>query len=229
MLDGRSLRRCEVLILTTDLQCGRATEDARILFHFLGCVAKQIELLLHRNCQRIFFVRSFPARPVGFDRRQLHRLRLNGRIRASDDGGFSGDARDFFGCDDGRRGESPGAVDDHADADAEARILENIGYGQGLIAAALRRQPQSDALVTQPDNSDVAIARLGFLGLAQGDVAQFLELRRRRLGIRGRRKQTASERGGSRRRGSGNEVSSSEHTNVHCIHQRAGSRTCSAP
>ena len=92
--------------------------------------------------------------------------------------GFAGDARDLFRRDERRRREAPRAVDDHAHAEAEARILRDIRDGQGLAGAALGREAQADALIADAHDADIGVGGLEFLGFRAAPRRRAFPVRR---------------------------------------------------
>ena len=109
-------------------------------------------------------MRGLPTVAKGFDWCELDGLGLNGGVGFGDDDCLAGDARDFFGGDDGRRGEAPGSVDDDADAEAEAGVFGDIWYGEGLGGAAFGREAEADALVADADDADVGVGGFELFG-----------------------------------------------------------------
>ena len=110
--------------------------DAKYLSSLRRLRVQKVEFFSHGDGEGIAFVRGLPAVAIRLDGRELDGLGLDGGVGFGDDDGFAGDARDLFRGDEGRRGEAPGAVDDHADAEAEAGILRDIRYSKRLGGAA---------------------------------------------------------------------------------------------
>ena len=89
--------------------------------------------------------------------------------------GLGGDARDFLRLHEGRGCEAPGAIDDHANTEAEAAAIADAGDFEGLAGAALGIEADAEELLACADDADIAVGRLEFLGFGEADGAEFDE------------------------------------------------------
>src|ERR1035438_7038893 len=141
---------------------------------------------------------------------EFDRLGLDGGVSLGDDDGFTGDASDLLRGDEGRRCEAPGAVDDHANAEAEAGILRDIGHGEGPAGAAFRRETEPDALVADAHDTNIGVGGSGLFGFRQRHGAELFELGIRRPGILRRGEEPGGQGGGRGRE----EIPASQHLGI---------------
>ena len=100
---------------------------ARHLQRLVVDLQQQIELRLQRHVERVLLDRRVPARlRKRFDRRQPHRLGVDLPVRPGDRRRLRRDARDLVLRDDAAARESPGAVDDHAHAEAVVLGVDDV-------------------------------------------------------------------------------------------------------
>ena len=196
LLEAGAFGGGEVFVLAAQAEGGVAAEDLGAFPGLCGDAAQQVELFGHGDGEGVAFVRRFPAVAICLDGRKLHGLGLDGGVGRGDDDGFAGDARDFLAGDDGRGSEAPRAVDDHAHAEAEAGILGDIGHGERLAGAALRREPHAEALIADAHNANVGVGGFVLLRLGKRDGAELFEFRVRSFGILGSGEETRGQSGG---------------------------------
>ena len=175
LLNAGTHRGGEVLVLLAEGQGAAGGEDLLRFLGFGGGAADQLQLLLDRDFEGVALVRGLPVVGVSRDRRQHDGLVHQRGIGFGDLHGFAGDARDFLGLHERRRGEAPGAVDDHANAEAEAAAIADARDFEGLAGAALGVEADAEELLPGADDADIAIGRLEFLGFGEADGAEFGE------------------------------------------------------
>jgi len=76
--------------------------------------------------RRVLLERALPAGRDRIDRRERHALPLIGGVRARNRDRGLRDATDFVRGHDAARREAPGAVDEHADAEAEVLVARDV-------------------------------------------------------------------------------------------------------
>ena len=138
------------------------------------------------HIERVALKGRCPAVAIGAGGRQFERARLQRGIGAGHVDGFTGDARNLVAGDDRGSRKSPGAVGDHANSEAEAGVLSDVGDFESFASAALRRHAQGDVLVVVAVDADVAVGGFELLGFAKGRIGEFFEVFRwrRRAGFR---------------------------------------------
>ena len=121
-------------------------------------------------------MRCLPALAVDWHGRELERLGTDGRVGARHRYGFADHARDFLFGHQRRSGKSPGAIHDHAYAEAEGSAVGNHGYFERLAGAALRIEPHRDKLLPVADDPYIGVRGFQALGFAQSHATQVFQL-----------------------------------------------------
>ncbi len=119
LLNGRALRRGEVLVFRTEGEVAKGRENALLLFHFRGGRADQLDLLFEWDAEWVALVWRLPAQAISFDGGELDRSRLERGIGARDTYCLASDPCDFILVDKRRGGKAPRAAGYHAHAETE--------------------------------------------------------------------------------------------------------------
>src|SRR4029077_16780618 len=114
LLNGRALRRAEVLVFRTEREVAKGREDPLLLFHFGGGRGDQLALIFERDAEWVALVWRLPAQAIRFDGSELDRSRLERCVGARDTYCLASDPCDFILVDKRRGSEAPGASGYHA-------------------------------------------------------------------------------------------------------------------
>ncbi len=139
---------------------------------FRGGAADQLQLLLDGDFEGIALVRGLPVVGIGRDGGQHDGLVHQRGIGFGNLYGLGGDARDFLGLYEGRGCEAPGAIDDHANTEAEAAAIADARDLESFAGAALGIEADAEELLACADDADIAVGCFEFFGFGEADGAE---------------------------------------------------------
>ena len=182
--DVGAVARGEELLLVHEQHERRHEARVLDLQRLFVDLQQQIDLRLERHLEGILLHRRVPLGVgIGLDRREPDGIGVDDLVGLRDADRLPRDRRDVVFGDGAAAGETPGPVDEHADAEAEVLGVDDV------LHAAIAREEE---LVAVAVDADVGVGRAGLLRGGQRGVGEPLEL------LVGRGEQ---HRGGPQRRG----------------------------